>query len=305
VGSDPGKLWEKIRGVAGTTYTWPASTYIAEPPFFAQFAIENVAASADSAGAGGQNATKLPSVLGARIMALFGDSITTDHISTAGSIKESSPAGQWLLQHGVMKADFNSYGARRGNHDVMVRGTFANVRIKNLMIPPTADGSREEGGVTVFQSEGPLQGEKMFIFDAAMHYMSQGTPTVIFAGEEYGTGSSRDWAAKGTQLLGIKAVVARSFERIHRSNLVGMGVLPLQFKAGQSWESLGLVGNEVIDVVPDAALTPQSDAKLVIRRADGSCEEVTVTLRIDTPIEVDYYQAGGILPFVLRQLLQA
>ena len=305
VASDPGKLWEKIRGVAGTTYTWPASTYIAEPPFFAQFAIESEAASADAASAGGQNGFKLPSVLGARVMALFGDSITTDHISPAGSIKESSPAGQWLLQHGVMKADFNSYGARRGNHDVMVRGTFANVRIKNLMIPPLADGSREEGGVTVFQSEGPLQGEKMFIFDAAMHYMAQGTPTVIFAGEEYGTGSSRDWAAKGTQLLGIKAVVARSFERIHRSNLVGMGVLPLQFKAGQSWESLGLVGNEVIDVVPDPALTPQSDAKLVIRRADGSCEEVIVTLRIDTPIEVDYYRAGGILPFVLRQLLQA
>ena len=237
-------------------------------------------------------------------MALFGDSITTDHISPAGSIKESSPAGQWLLQHGVQKADFNSYGARRGNHDVMVRGTFANVRIKNLMIPPTADGSREEGGVTVFQNEGALQGEKMFIFDAAMQYMAQGTPTVIFAGEEYGTGSSRDWAAKGTQLLGIKAVVARSFERIHRSNLVGMGVLPLQFKAGDSWETLGLTGDEVIDVVPDAALTPQSDARLVIHRADGTRHEVTVTLRIDTPIEVDYYQAGGILPFVLRQLLE-
>ncbi len=305
VASDPGKLWEKIKGVSGNAYTWPASTYIAEPPFFAQFAIEKEAASAYSAGAIGQNDAKLPSVLGARIMALFGDSITTDHISPAGSIKESSPAGQWLLQHGVQKADFNSYGARRGNHDVMVRGTFANVRIKNLMIPPTADGSREEGGVTVFQNEGPLQGEKMFIFDAAMQYMAQKTPTVIFAGEEYGTGSSRDWAAKGTQLLGIKAVVARSFERIHRSNLVGMGVLPLQFKAGQSWETLGLTGSEVIDVVPDPALTPQSDAKLVIHRGDGTREEVMVTLRIDTPIEVDYYRAGGILPFVLRQLLQS
>ncbi|WP_010461583.1 aconitate hydratase [Acidovorax radicis] len=304
VATDPGKLWEKILGVSGTAYTWPASTYIAEPPFFAQFALEKGAASADPSSAGGQNGTQLPSVIGARIMALFGDSITTDHISPAGSIKESSPAGQWLRQHGVMKADFNSYGARRGNHDVMVRGTFANVRIKNLMIPPTADGSREEGGVTVFQNEGALQGEKMFIFDAAMQYMAQKTPTVIFAGEEYGTGSSRDWAAKGTQLLGIKAVVARSFERIHRSNLVGMGVLPLQFKAGESWETLGLTGNEVIDVVPDPALTPQSDAQLVIRRADGSRQEVTVTLRIDTPIEVDYYQAGGILPFVLRQLLQ-
>ena len=291
VASDPGKLWEKIKGVSGTAYTWPASTYIAEPPFFAQFVLDQGAAAASA-------------VHGARIMALFGDSITTDHISPAGSIKESSPAGQWLLQHGVQKADFNSYGARRGNHDVMVRGTFANVRIKNLMIPPTADGSREEGGVTVFQNEGALQGEKMFIFDAAMQYMAQGTPTVIFAGEEYGTGSSRDWAAKGTQLLGIKAVVARSFERIHRSNLVGMGVLPLQFKAGDSWETLGLTGDEVIDVVPDAALTPQSDARLVIHRADGTRQEVTVTLRIDTPIEVDYYQAGGILPFVLRQLLE-
>ena len=303
VATDPGALWKKIKGVSGTTYTWPASTYIAEPPFFAHFAIENEAEGARQTGAGCQNDVKLPSVMGARIMALFGDSITTDHISPAGSIKESSPAGQWLLQHGVLQQDFNSYGARRGNHDVMMRGTFANVRIKNLMLPPTQDGSREEGGVTVFQNDGPLQGEKMFIFDAAMQYMAQCTPTVVFAGEEYGTGSSRDWAAKGTQLLGIKAVVARSFERIHRSNLVGMGVLPLQFKAGDSWELLGLTGSEVIDVVPDAALTPQSDARLVIHRADGTCQEVMVTLRIDTPIEVDYYQAGGILPFVLRQLL--
>ncbi|MFT4243100.1 MAG: aconitate hydratase [Acidovorax sp.] len=303
VGSEPGRLWQKIQGVTGDTYTWPASTYIAEPPFFAQFAIEKEATGADRISAGGQKESQTPSVLGARIMALFGDSITTDHISPAGSIKETSPAGQWLLQHGVQKADFNSYGARRGNHDVMMRGTFANVRIKNLMIPPTDDGAREEGGVTVFQGDGPLQGEKMFIFDAAMRYIAQGTPTVVFAGEEYGTGSSRDWAAKGTQLLGIKAVVARSFERIHRSNLVGMGVLPLQFKAGQAWETLGLTGSEVIDVLPDPALTPQSDARLVIRRPDGTRHEATVTLRIDTPIEVDYYRAGGILPFVLRQLL--
>ena len=303
--TEPGKLWEKIKGVGGNAYIWPSSTYIAEPPFFAKFAIESVAASAGDISATGQKDAKLPSVHGARIMALFGDSITTDHISPAGSIKESSPAGQWLVQHGVVKADFNSYGARRGNHDVMMRGTFANVRIKNLMIPPSADGSREEGGVTVFQNEGALNGSKMFIFDAAMQYMSQATPTVIFAGEEYGTGSSRDWAAKGTQLLGIKAVIAKSFERIHRSNLVGMGVLPLQFKAGDSWESLGLTGNETIDVVPHAQLKPQSDAKLRIHRVDGSCQEITVTLRIDTSIEVDYYEAGGILPFVLRQLLQA
>jgi len=301
VATDPGKLWGKIRGAGGTAYNWPASTYIAEPPFFADFAIKEGAAGAVAVSDGAAN--KPQALRGARIMALFGDSITTDHISPAGSIKESSPAGQWLLQHGVMKQDFNSYGARRGHHDVMVRGTFANVRIKNLMLPPMQDGSREEGGVTLFQDAGPLQGEKMFIFDAATRYMAQGTPTVVFAGEEYGTGSSRDWAAKGTQLLGIKAVVARSFERIHRSNLVGMGVLPLQFKGLDSWQSLGLTGTEVIDVLPDERLTPQSDALLVIHRADGSRQEIAVTLRIDTPIETDYYRAGGILPFVLRQLL--
>jgi aconitate hydratase len=239
------------------------------------------------------------SVKGARIMALFGDSITTDHISPAGAIKADSPAGRWLQAHGVLKADFNSYGARRGNHEVMMRGTFANVRIKNLMIPADADGSREEGGVTLAQPEG----KKMAIYDAAMDYVEKGIPTVVFAGEEYGTGSSRDWAAKGTQLLGIKAVVARSFERIHRSNLVGMGVLPLQFKAGDSWQSLHLTGNELIDVLTDAELTPQSEATLSITRADGSRQQVSVILRIDTPIEVDYYRHGGILPFVLRQLL--
>ena len=301
VKSEPGKLWEKIKGVTGNTYTWPQSTYIAEPPFFKDFAMENVAGRARNTALGGMNNGEVEqfSVRHARIMALFGDSITTDHISPAGSIKASSPAGLWLQAHGVGKDDFNSYGARRGNHDVMMRGTFANVRIKNLMIPPDAEGSREEGGVTLFQ---PGK-EKMFIYDAAMKYIAQGTPTVIFAGEEYGTGSSRDWAAKGTQLLGIKAVVARSFERIHRSNLVGMGVLPLQFKSGQSWQTLGLVGNEVIDVIPHPALKPQSDATLRIIRADGAVQEVTVTLRVDTPIEVDYYRSGGILPYVLRQLL--
>ena len=299
VKTEPGKLWEKINGVTGTSYTWPASTYIAEPPFFKDFAMENVAAEAIKSRVNSKNDSY--SVKNARIMALFGDSITTDHISPAGSIKASSPAGLWLQAHGVQKADFNSYGARRGNHDVMMRGTFANVRIKNLMIPPDSTGSREEGGVTLFQ---PGQ-DKMPIYDAAMKYMAEGTPTVIFAGEEYGTGSSRDWAAKGTQLLGIKAVVARSFERIHRSNLVGMGVLPLQFKAGESWETLGLTGDELIDVLPHPQLKPQSDAKLVITRADGSKREVLVTLRVDTPIEVDYYQNGGILPYVLRQLLAA
>jgi aconitate hydratase len=303
VKTEPGALWEKVNGVAGQAYTWPDSTYIAEPPFFAGFAMHSIAACARPASANGQNGTELGTVQGARIMALFGDSITTDHISPAGSIKENSPAGQWLIAQGVQKADFNSYGARRGHHEVMMRGTFANVRIKNLMIPPDLEGAREEGGVTLYQHQGPHQGNKMAIFDAAMQYQFDGVPTVIFAGEEYGTGSSRDWAAKGTQLLGIKAVVARSFERIHRSNLVGMGVLPLQFKGNDSWESLGLKGNERIDVIPDSNLTPQSDATLRITRADGSTLECTLTLRVDTPIEVDYYRSGGILPFVLRQLL--
>jgi aconitate hydratase len=305
VKTEPGKLWEQVGSVTGDAYSWPTSTYIAEPPFFKDFAMKNIAAPARNGSAAARNdAEKAPqdegvSVKNARIMALFGDSITTDHISPAGSIKASSPAGLWLQSNGVQKADFNSYGARRGNHDVMMRGTFANVRIKNLMIPPDAEGSREEGGVTLFQPGG----EKMFIYDAAMKYMAEGTPTVIFAGEEYGTGSSRDWAAKGTQLLGIKAVVARSFERIHRSNLVGMGVLPLQFKPGESWESLGLDGSEVVDVIPHPELKPQSDALLIITKADGTRLEVAATLRVDTPIEVDYYRSGGILPYVLRQLL--
>jgi aconitate hydratase len=186
----------------------------------------------------------------------------------------------------------------------MMRGTFANVRIKNLMIPARDDGSREEGGLTIYRdAQGNAQ--KMFIYDAAMKYMAEGRPTVIFAGEEYGTGSSRDWAAKGTQLLGIKAVIARSFERIHRSNLVGMGVLPLQFQGSDTWQSLRLDGSELVDVIPDPQLRPQSEAKVIVTRADGSKQEIAVTLRIDTPIEVDYYRHGGILPFVLRQLLAA
>ena len=287
VQAKPGKLWKQIEGVDGQVYNWPKSSYIAQPPFFANFTQQPKFTAAG--------------VKGARIMALFGDSITTDHISPAGSIKESSPAGQYLLGLGVSKADFNSYGSRRGNHEVMMRGTFANVRIKNLMLPAAADGSREEGGLTLFQPSG----EKKYIYDAAMQYIAEGTPTVIFGGEEYGTGSSRDWAAKGTQLLGIKAVVARSFERIHRSNLVGMGVLPLQFKGSESWGSLGLTGNEQVDIVIDGDLAPQRDAQLVITRADGTKTSTSLILRIDTPIEVDYYRHGGILPFVLRQLLAA
>ncbi|MFY9811811.1 aconitate hydratase [Aquabacterium sp.] len=289
VTTKPGKLWEQTQGVSGQVYTWPQSTYIARPPFFDGFEARPKAAALG--------------VQQARIMALFGDSITTDHISPAGSIKATSPAGQYLQAQGVQKTDFNSYGSRRGNHEVMMRGTFANVRIKNLMIPPLADGSREEGGLSLFQHTGPLQGQKLPIYDAAMAYQAAGIPTVIFGGEEYGTGSSRDWAAKGTQLLGIQAVVARSFERIHRANLVGMGVLPLQFKGDDSWQSLGLQGDEVISIDLGTAIQPQADASLIIQRSDGRSETVSVTLRIDTPIEVSYYQHGGILPFVLRQLL--
>lgn len=288
VKTEPGALWERIAGATGTTYDWPASSYIAEPPFFDGFTLEaGASASAD--------------VKGARIMALFGDSITTDHISPAGAIKASSPAGQWLRERGVQPADFNSYGARRGHHEVMMRGTFANVRIKNQMLPPLPGGSREEGGLTLHQPSG----DKLPIYDAAMRYRAAGVPTVIFAGEEYGTGSSRDWAAKGTQLLGIRAVIARSFERIHRSNLVGMGVLPLQFAPGDSWEALGLRGDEVIDVLPQADLAPRSPATLRITGADGSVRELALVLRIDTPVEVQQFRAGGILPYVLRQLLAA
>jgi aconitate hydratase len=290
--SDPGPLWERIKGGAGLTYEWPDSSYIAEPPFFEGFSLRPP----ETAEAG---------VRGARIMALFGDSITTDHISPAGSIAESSPAGQWLIGRGVLKADFNSYGARRGHHEVMMRGTFANVRIRNLMLDAAADGAREEGGWTLYQLEGVGQGQKLSIYDAAMRYRAAGVPTVVFAGEEYGTGSSRDWAAKGTQLLGIKAVIARSFERIHRNNLVGMGVLPLQFAPGDSWEVLGLRGDEVIDVLPHPDLLPRSPATLLITRADGSRLTRTLTLRIDTAVEVNQFQAGGILPYVLRQLLGA
>jgi len=281
----PGELWQAIRGIAGEVYSWPESTYIAKPPFFDGFTP--------------QPAKVVPGVKGARIMALFGDSITTDHISPAGSIKAQSPAGAWLQQHGVQPVDFNSYGSRRGNHEVMMRGTFANVRIKNLMLPAKADGARVEGGLTIHQPSG----EQQFIFDAAMRYMADGVPTVIFAGEEYGTGSSRDWAAKGTQLLGIKAVVARSFERIHRSNLIGMGVLPLQFRDQTSWTTLGLTGDEVIDIDVPEPVQPQSEATLTVHRRDGSTVQTRLTLRIDTPIEVDYYHHGGILPYVLRQLL--
>jgi aconitate hydratase len=287
VKTDPGKLWQQIEGGAGQTYGWPQSTYIAEPPFFAGFAMQTPEAA--------------PPIKNARALGIFGDSITTDHISPAGSIQASSPAGKWLLEHGVVKADFNSYGSRRGHHEVMMRGTFANVRIKNLMVPPGADGSRVEGGITIHRPSG----ERLSIYDAAMRYKAAGVPTIVFGGEEYGTGSSRDWAAKGTQLLGVRAVIARSFERIHRSNLVGMGVLPLQFKGSDSVDALQIVGDETFDLLGIEDLRPRQNVTLAIRRADGALRTVELTLRIDTPIEVDYYRHGGILPFVLRQLLAA
>ncbi|XYJ11914.1 aconitate hydratase AcnA [Telluria sp. B2] len=288
VKGNPGELWERVSSTEGQVYNWPESTYIAEPPFFADFEMTPKAAATG--------------ITGARALGVFGDSITTDHISPAGSIKEDGPAGKWLKDHGVLKADFNSYGSRRGNHEIMMRGTFANVRIKNKMIPPKADGSAVEGGITIHQPSG----EQMSIYDAAMKYVAEGTPTMVFGGEEYGTGSSRDWAAKGTQLLGVKAVIVRSFERIHRSNLVGMGVLPLQFIGNDSVETLGITGKETYDLKGlEGEIKPQQLATLVIHRENGETQEVQVLLRIDTPIEVDYYKHGGILPFVLRQLLAA
>ena len=283
----PGKLWEEIEGVAqGDVYNWPASTYIAEPPFFADFGMTPPPVAT--------------SIEGARALGIFGDSITTDHISPAGSIQETSPAGKWLLENGVSKSEFNTYGARRGNHDVMLRGTFANVRVRNLMLPANEDGSRIEGGYTLHQPSG----EQMSIYDAAMQYIDDGVPTMVFGGEEYGTGSSRDWAAKGTQLLGVKAVIARSFERIHRANLIGMGLLPLQFTGDDSVQSLGITGTETFNLRGlEGELQPQQTALLDIVRSDGSVQTVELLLRIDTAIEVDYIKNGGILPFVLRQLL--
>jgi len=286
--------WNEIPSFTGNVFVWDhRSTYIQEPPFFEKFQMQ---------------AGEICEIKGARALAIFGDSVTTDHISPAGSIRKTSPAGKYLIENGVEPADFNSYGSRRGNDRVMTRGTFANVRIKNLMVPGV------EGGVTKFhggcdassqtQTSGEGAAATMPIYDAAMKYRTAGIPLVVIAGQEYGTGSSRDWAAKGTNLLGVKAVVAQSFERIHRSNLVGMGVLPLQFKDGTTAQSLKLDGTETYDIVslgPD--LKPQQDLKLRITRKDGGVEDVPVRCRIDTPIEIDYYQHGGILPCVLRQLV--
>jgi aconitate hydratase len=272
--------WNEIPSSTGNVYEWDReSTYIQEPPFFENFSLQ---------------AGTIKPINGARALAIFGDSVTTDHISPAGSIKKSAPAGKYLIENGVTVEDFNSYGSRRGNDRVMTRGTFANVRIKNLML------AGQEGGDTLLQPES----KKVSIYDASIEYQKRGTPLVVIAGQEYGTGSSRDWAAKGTNLLGVKAVVAQSFERIHRSNLVGMGVLPLQFKEGTTAQSLKLDGSETYDIVGlDANIRPQQDLTLKITRKDGSGENVPVRCRIDTPIEIDYYQHGGILPFVLRQLV--
>jgi len=273
--------WNEIPSTTGNVYAFDAkSTYIQEPPFFTNFSL---------------TPGSIQPINGARALGIFGDSVTTDHISPAGAIKKSSPAGKYLLDNAVTFEDFNSYGSRRGNDRVMTRGTFANVRIKNLML------GGKEGGNTL----GP-DGAETSIYDASMAYQAKGVPLIVLAGQEYGTGSSRDWAAKGTNLLGVKVVVAQSFERIHRSNLVGMGVLPLQFKEGTTAQTLKLDGSETYDVVGlTAAIKPQQDLTLKVTRKDGSVENVPVRCRIDTPIEIDYYQHGGILPYVLRQIVAA
>jgi aconitate hydratase len=273
--------WNEITSSKGDLYAWDEkSDYIQEPPFFDDFSMEIV---------------KIEEIRNARPLGIFGDSVTTDHISPAGAIKQSSPAGKYLVERGVQPIDFNSYGSRRGNDRVMTRGTFANVRIKNLMVPGV------EGGVTIHYPSG----EKMSIFDASARYQKEQTPLVVIAGHEYGTGSSRDWAAKGTRLLGVKMVVAASFERIHRSNLVGMGVLPLQFADGVNAQTLSLDGSETFSVIGlGDSIRPRQEVTLEITRKDGAVERVPLILRIDTPIEVDYYRHGGILPFVLREILQ-
>jgi aconitate hydratase len=275
--------WRGLDVPSGQTFTWGAdSTYIKKAPYFDEMALQT---------------GKITEVKNARVLAKLGHSITTDHISPAGSIKPDSPAGKYLIAHGVSVKDFNSYGSRRGNHEVMVRGTFANTRIRNKMVP------NREGGYTRHVPSG----EEMTIFDAAMRYIDEGVPTVILAGKEYGSGSSRDWAAKGPALQGVKAVIAESFERIHRSNLVGMGILPLQFLEGEDADSLNLTGDEHFDIVGIPALLdnykPASQVTVRAKDGDGTAREFKCTLRIDTPQEVLYYKHGGILQYVLRQLL--
>jgi aconitate hydratase len=290
--------WNEIPSSTGDIYQWDEkSDYIHDPPFFRNFSMEP---------------GRIEEIRGARALGIFGDSVTTDHISPAGAIKETSPAGKYLMSRGIQPRDFNSYGSRRGNDLVMTRGTFANVRIKNLMVPGT------EGGITKYfgsasvpvanerkpEARATSAGEQMSIFDAAMKYVQTNTPLVILAGHEYGSGSSRDWAAKGTRLLGVQAVVAASFERIHRSNLVGMGVLPLQFAEGTTAQSLGLDGSEIFAITGlSESIKPGETVTLEFEGKDKQKRSVGVKVRIDTPIEIDYYRHGGILPFVLRQLL--
>lgn len=271
-------FWKKLNVKVDKTFNWhEKSTYIRKPPFFEKFSLMK-----DEKG----------DILNARILLLLGDSVTTDHISPAGEIDPNYPAGQYLISKGISEDEFNSYGSRRGNHEVMMRGTFGNIRIKNRML-------NKEGSWTIKYPENV----EMYIFDACMKYQSEGTPLVIFAGKEYGTGSSRDWAAKGTALLGIKAVIAESFERIHKSNLVGMGVLPLQFKSGDSWKSLGIKGHEIVNIKGIEDLTPRKDIIVELISSDGERKEFEVTLRLDTVVEVEYYKSGGILPYVLRKFL--
>ena len=270
--------WQGIEVSGGRTYSWQGdSTYVQNPPYFEGMTMQPSA---------------VKDVQGAAILAIFGDSITTDHISPAGNIRKTSPAGQYLIANGVDVADFNSYGARRGNHEVMMRGTFANIRIKNRMTPEI------EGGVTKHHPSGKV----MAIYDAAMQYEAEGRPLVIFAGKEYGTGSSRDWAAKGTKLLGVRAVFAETYERIHRSNLVGMGVLPLQYQV-EGWQRLGLTGEELITIRGLESLRPRKTLYIeLFRPSDHKTARFPVTCRIDTQTELDYFRAGGVMPYVLRNL---
>jgi aconitate hydratase len=271
--------WQTMSTPEGSTFDWaPDSTYVRKPPYFEGMPAEP---------------TPVTDIEGARVLAVLGDSVTTDHISPAGAIKADSPAGTYLQEHGVERRDFNSYGSRRGNHEVMIRGTFANIRLRNQLAPGT------EGGFTRDFTNG---GEVTTIFDAAQHYAEAGTPLVILAGKEYGSGSSRDWAAKGTVLLGVRAVIAESYERIHRSNLIGMGVLPLQYRDGETAESLGLTGEEEFTITGVTALNDGSTPREVAVRAGD--KEFTARLRIDTPGEADYFRHGGILQYVLRSLLR-
>ena len=278
---DGDEFWKKLPVKEGTTYNWdPQSTYIKKPPYFDNFSLTPAAAK---------------DIVDARTFLLLGDTVTTDHISPAGAIPEEYPAGQYLMEQGVKPVDFNSYGSRRGNHEVMMRGTFGNIRIKNKMITP------KEGAFTLKQPEM----KEMFNYDASVAYRKEAIPLIVLAGKEYGTGSSRDWAAKGANLLGIRAVIAESFERIHRNNLVGMGLLPLIFKEGESIQSLGLTGTELFSIEGLADISPRKSLKVTAKREDGSILDFEVTARLDTEVDVTYFLHGGILPYVLREMIKA